>query len=423
MLHRIVLVGLGLVAALPALGQTPMGTAFTYQGRLTDAGAPANGIYDLQFTLFTAASIGAQVGPVVTRDDVAVTDGLFTVTLDFGASAFTGSARWLEIGVRPGASAGGFTTLSPRQELTPSPNALYSRAAGTATSAGNVTGVVALTNGGTGASLAATGGPGQYLKQAGVGSAVSVGAIGASDLPAHTHGAGDVVSGTLPIARGGTGQTAYAVNGVVFAGNTNLASTAAGTTGQVLVATTGAAPNWSATTGITTVGTLGSLNVSGTATVGGLSCAGCVGTATLENAAATSPKVNPTVSATEGTLANLAFDTSPANNTRVCALGAYAASTNQRALLDAGIAWLNSPSVTGAVQIVYSTNGGSTWNAVLVGPMWATNPPTGWTNSSANASLNLNAGASYLFAVTGWGLFAFSAIDSRCYLRAVFVAR
>jgi hypothetical protein len=112
-----------------ARAQTPLGTAFTYQGRLSDAGLPAGGPYDLQFRLFTAATGGATVGPLVVKDDVAVAGGLFTVMLDFGAGAFAGSARWLEIGVRPGASAGAFTTLQPRQELTPGPHALFSAAA------------------------------------------------------------------------------------------------------------------------------------------------------------------------------------------------------------------------------------------------------------------------------------------------------
>jgi hypothetical protein len=53
-----------------------------------------------------------------------VTAGLFTVTLDFGP-AFAGSKRFLEIGVRPGASTGAYAPLSPRQELTASPNALF----------------------------------------------------------------------------------------------------------------------------------------------------------------------------------------------------------------------------------------------------------------------------------------------------------
>jgi hypothetical protein len=46
------------------------GNAFTYQGRLNDSGSRANGIYDLQFTLFDAATSGNQVGPTVT--DLAV---------------------------------------------------------------------------------------------------------------------------------------------------------------------------------------------------------------------------------------------------------------------------------------------------------------------------------------------------------------
>lgn len=53
-----------------------------------------------------------------------VTNGLFTTQLDFGASAFTGDARYLEVRVRPGSSTGAYTTLSPRQQLTATPYAL-----------------------------------------------------------------------------------------------------------------------------------------------------------------------------------------------------------------------------------------------------------------------------------------------------------
>jgi hypothetical protein len=112
------------LAAAPLPAQ-PIGSAFTYQGRLTDAGNPADGAYDLQLRLFDASSGGAQVGPTVTRDDVVVSSGLFTVSLDFGA-AFTGNKRWLEIAVRPGSSAGAYTILAGRQELTPAPSASFS---------------------------------------------------------------------------------------------------------------------------------------------------------------------------------------------------------------------------------------------------------------------------------------------------------
>ena len=117
-----------LVAALAlpaaALAQ-PLGTAFTYQGRLNDGGSPAQGTYDFQFILYDAVVGGAQVGPLLTRDDVAVSSGLFTLSLDFGA-VFGASKRWLEIGVRPGASTGVYTPLAPRQELSAAPAALYS---------------------------------------------------------------------------------------------------------------------------------------------------------------------------------------------------------------------------------------------------------------------------------------------------------
>lgn len=66
------------------------------------------------------------MGPIVNSEDVAVSDGLFTVELDFGA-VFDGVALWLEIAVRPGASTGGYTILSPRQPLTAAPYALGMR--------------------------------------------------------------------------------------------------------------------------------------------------------------------------------------------------------------------------------------------------------------------------------------------------------
>lgn len=118
----IVLVWLGLSGVATA---QPLTTSFTYQGRLVDGGTPASGTYDLQFILMDAASGGSQVGSILTSDDVTVTNGLFTVTLDFGA-VFAGSRRFLEVGVRPGTSTGAYTVVSPRQELTPSPNAAFS---------------------------------------------------------------------------------------------------------------------------------------------------------------------------------------------------------------------------------------------------------------------------------------------------------
>ncbi len=112
----------GSAAASPL--QEAAGTAFSYQGRLTEAGAPAEGAYDFEFKLFDALSEGSQVGSTITREDVSVSAGLFTVQLDFG-DVFAGIARVLEIGVRPGASVDPYTTLTPRQALSPTPQAQY----------------------------------------------------------------------------------------------------------------------------------------------------------------------------------------------------------------------------------------------------------------------------------------------------------
>ena len=104
------------------------GTAFTYHGRLHDNDSPANGSYDLTFSVFDAPNVGNQVGSPLTNTPVGVTNGLFTALLDFGSGIFTGPDRWLEMGVRTN-GVGDFTTLNPRQRLTPTPYAIMANAA------------------------------------------------------------------------------------------------------------------------------------------------------------------------------------------------------------------------------------------------------------------------------------------------------
>jgi hypothetical protein len=108
------------IATNTALSQ---GTAFTYQGRLHNATNTANGIFDLRFGLYDMATGPFnQVSPAMTNSAVVVTNGLFTVLLDFGSNAFNGDDRWLEIGVRTNGN-GAFETLSPRQKITATPYA------------------------------------------------------------------------------------------------------------------------------------------------------------------------------------------------------------------------------------------------------------------------------------------------------------
>jgi len=128
--------GFGTTCASESCG-TALGTQFTYQGRLKASGMPIVSNADFQFALFDAETDGAQAGPAFSVDDVGLVNGLFTVSLDFGPTAFNGEARWIEVAVRSPAGAGSFTTLTPRQPLTAVPFALQTR--GIATDAnGNV---------------------------------------------------------------------------------------------------------------------------------------------------------------------------------------------------------------------------------------------------------------------------------------------
>src|SRR5262249_30787277 len=127
-----------LLLTLSTLVITAQTTAFTYQGSLNNGGNPANGPYDFQFKLFDAAMGGAQICPPIPINSVMVSNGAFTVALDFlCASAFPGAARFLEISVRP-ANVGAFTTLSPLQPIRSTPYAIRSLTAGNAAQLGGV---------------------------------------------------------------------------------------------------------------------------------------------------------------------------------------------------------------------------------------------------------------------------------------------
>lgn len=133
---RVLLVGIAILVVLmpgntlaqgappqpAAAPEGPLGAAFTYQGQLKSGAAPVTATCDLAFRLYDAAAAGNGAGNPITTT-VPITGGLFTVNLDFGATAFGGNARWLGIRVRcPGDP--GFTDLG-RQALTAAPQALY----------------------------------------------------------------------------------------------------------------------------------------------------------------------------------------------------------------------------------------------------------------------------------------------------------
>ncbi len=123
------LLGASTLARDASAGVTPLDTTFTYQGQLRDANGPINGTVSLRFLLFTQPVGGLPFFPTITVCSINVVDGLFTAELDFGLSNFEGSERWLEIGVQsPAGNCITFTTLTPRQRLTPVPYAIRSMA-------------------------------------------------------------------------------------------------------------------------------------------------------------------------------------------------------------------------------------------------------------------------------------------------------
>src|SRR4051794_37135034 len=137
--RSLLLVSLAFLAFASARAQT---TTFTYQGLLTDSSIPATGTYDFQFALYDALAGGAQqpqASPItVTRPAVSVTNGIFTVQLDFGASVFPGADRYLEIAVKKPADSS-YTPLTPRQQLASTPYAIHATAATNADNAINAT--------------------------------------------------------------------------------------------------------------------------------------------------------------------------------------------------------------------------------------------------------------------------------------------
>src|SRR5580765_3612363 len=112
MKNLILIFGLILFIVTTAVAQ---GTGFNFQGRLNDGSNPAKGRYDVQFRLYDAIAGGNEIGPVISNNTVLI-NGVFSVTLDFGPTAFNGpNNAFIEIAIRPNGSANAFTILGPRQ--------------------------------------------------------------------------------------------------------------------------------------------------------------------------------------------------------------------------------------------------------------------------------------------------------------------
>ena len=190
------------------------GTAFTYQGRLLSGTNATTGTYDLRFAVFDtlANGTGMQQGNALTNSSTLVSNGLFTVTLDFG-NQFPGALRWLEIAVRTN-GAGTFLTLTPRQPLNPAPYAVFAASAnatnlvGTISSASLPDGLGGSGNTANGVSATVGGGDNNT---AGGGEA-TVGGGGGNTANGGdstvSGGTGNTAGGNLATVAGGAGNTA-----------------------------------------------------------------------------------------------------------------------------------------------------------------------------------------------------------------------
>ena len=114
-----------LVAAAAFRGGTPVDYTFTYQGQLRNAGALVNGPVDLRITLWDSDVAGGQVGPINNYQAVPITDGRFALGLNFGATAFDGSNRWVQLEFRSPAGSGQYLTLNPRDKIMATPYAMF----------------------------------------------------------------------------------------------------------------------------------------------------------------------------------------------------------------------------------------------------------------------------------------------------------
>lgn len=94
------------LAGLAVRASAQTGSAFSYQGRVTESGAPMNGTVNVQLSLWKDAfSLDAadRIGSVQFLNNVPVSNGVFTVVgnslNEFGVNPFTGQAIWLMVAV------------------------------------------------------------------------------------------------------------------------------------------------------------------------------------------------------------------------------------------------------------------------------------------------------------------------------------
>ena len=119
-MKRILFVAAAILCLFAAntLAATDQSTLFTYQGKLSANGQPANGNFNMTFKLYDAATSGNLVGSVYSALAQPVVNGVFTIDLGFPGVPFNGQQYWIQATV-----AG--QDLLPRQPINSVPVALY----------------------------------------------------------------------------------------------------------------------------------------------------------------------------------------------------------------------------------------------------------------------------------------------------------
>jgi hypothetical protein len=203
---HLVLVGLGIQAFA-------QGTAFTYQGQLVTNSSPVTGIYDLRFTLYDSTNLpGTVVAGPLTNSATPVNNGLFTTVIDFGIGVFTGPARFLEIAVQSNGTTG-FTVLTPRQQLAPTPYAI---------TAENLNGLQIQPNPSSGAPNFIGGSSANYMAPGTIGAVIAGGgAVNYSGLAATDSNS---VSGNFSFIGSGLNNQAQEIYDVIGGGYNNSIS-------------------------------------------------------------------------------------------------------------------------------------------------------------------------------------------------------
>lgn len=115
-------------------------TLISYQDNLPKNITPATGDFEFEIRLFDALTGGTQISATNTIAAVEVKNRAYYIWLDFGAAAFSGADRFIEVSVRRSGSSEPFTNITPRTRILSVPYAIRALNATTADNALNLNG-------------------------------------------------------------------------------------------------------------------------------------------------------------------------------------------------------------------------------------------------------------------------------------------